>query len=876
MKFRNLPIILFACLLAACDLQHDNPLSSASEYYEQGVRYFDQGVYHQAEESFARVISLLPKGTEFINIAELYGYMARTNLELGEYQAALGNFEHATERSAQLNDYRLEAQVCSWNGDAFVEMREYAEAIRCYRKSMRLSSALDDVTTRAQTSLRMASAMVAAGMLDQASNTYGEALSVLQSGGKHEDVAQALEGMGDIYRRQARYPEALNLLSQALETLGTSGDPLLQARLKMTSALIHRAQSDPNGAITDFQNAVNTLRKAQTGKDYEAMLLFYLGRVYEENGRLGDARKYYSDALEIDRALGDKIAEDYLYLFIIRCNLGLMSDEQRGQALDKLLQSYQQIAAKFHECGHRTGEAYVYTLIGSIFQSENNLAGARSMYQKAVDLDLEIEGEYYDGDLHLPFLSELGIAYDRTDWYDRLAYVLLQMDLKYDAMAVMDVSQLKSSTNAFKHLDVALRHPQLNELVKDCKSTLNATGILELELTNDLSGKQKYVDSRNIAAIQTQLADLRAKVRDETNRIITVQPNYEVLLNPVLKRSQDLQKLIPEGTVVLQFLLSDQELDLFAMTQDRLDVQRVAIGKDSLIALVREYEQLLQDPSVYAGAGGVASLGAMTRFEKLSTQLYEYFIRPIDSHLDRSLLIIPRNEFGSFPFQALERQDSKGNVKYLIELTSVDYLPSLSSIRYGTVNTTNIHTVIACGNPTGQNWSVDYELRDIRSFFKSATIMLGVDATWKNVLDSKGDILQLSTDFANTTDRYDLGTFVCSTGKTLGETENIAFEQLAAHAPYPVIDLSNQQIKGEGLTPLHALLLRMNGTSDVFLNAWLGDRKAAKFFSEYLYTNLAAGLAPGDAYRQALLNLIGTREVSHPHSWGQFFHFGIG
>jgi hypothetical protein len=68
----------------------------------------------------------------------------------------------------------------------------------------------------------------------------------------------------------------------------------------------------------------------------------------------------------------------------------------------------------------------------------------------------------------------------------------------------------------------------------------------------------------------------------------------------------------------------------------------------------------------------------------------------------------------------------------------------------------------------------------------------------------------------------------------------------------------------------------MNGTSDIFLNAWYADRKAAKFFSEYFYSNMANGLAPGDAYRQALLNLIRTREVSHPRSWGQFFHYGVG
>ena len=154
--------------------------------------------------------------------------------------------------------------------------------------------------------------------------------------------------------------------------------------------------------------------------------------------------------------------------------------------------------------------------------------------------------------------------------------------------------------------------------------------------------------------------------------------------------------------------------------------------------------------------------------------------------------------------------------------------------------------------------------------------MIGADASWKTMMQSRGDVLQLSTDFRNSSAEYDLGNLVVSTGKAPGESGEVPFEQLVSHEPFPVILLSNQQDQGTGLHPEHALLLRLNGTADVFLNAWFADRKAAKFFSEFFYANLAAGLAPGDAYRQALLNLIATREVSHPRSWGQFFHFGIG
>jgi tetratricopeptide (TPR) repeat protein len=875
MKFHSILLLLGLFIRPACDVQEENPLSSASEYFEQGVAHFHDGLYRQAEDSFGKAISLLNQAEVHINVAELYGYLGRANFELGEYRSALENLEIASQRSSQMYDYRLQAEANQWKGDVYLELRDYNNAAEYYRRSVRLSSALNDVRTRALTELRASVASINAARFDQASSLVNDALAVFQVGGGTKDMALALQQVGELDFRQGRYPEALNTLSQAFETAGSS-TPLLQAKLKLKIGAIYRLQGNANDAITAFRDAVNILRQRRINRDYEALALFQIGAVYEENGRLAEARKFFSDALEIDRSLGDKIAEDYLYLFVIRCNLGLMSADQRIRATDELLKSYRQIAAKFAECGHRTGEAHTDILMGSVEESRNNLAAARLLYQKAVDLDLNIKGEYYSADLHLPILNELGIANSRPVWYDKLACVLLKLNLRNDAMAVLDLSQLEASADRFRHLRIPVRHPKVKDIVKESRSKLEAIEILEFELSSMFSGKTKFADNQEVANIQSQLSVLRKDVKDKTDRIVSIQPNYEVLLASLQKSPRDLQMAVPEGTVVLQYLPADDGLYIFALSRTRLDVERVPIGKDSLISLVREYEQLLQDPSVYAGVGGEASIGVMTRFEKLSTQLYDYFIRPVDSRFQRNLVIVACNEFRGFPFHALERQDARGNVKYLIELTSVDYLPSLSSLRHKTVSTTGVRTIVAFGNPSGKNWSVDYELHDIRSFYKSATIMLGTDATSKNIGASKADVLQLSMDFVNAPGEPDLGSFVCSTGKALGETESIDFERLTDNDPFPIIELSNQSSQGSGLTPLHALLLRMNGTSDVFLNAWSADRKAAKFFSESFYTNLAAGLAPGDAYRQALLNLISTREVGHPRSWAQFFHFGVG
>lgn len=291
---------------------------------------------------------------------------------------------------------------------------------------------------------------------------------------------------------------------------------------------------------------------------------------------------------------------------------------------------------------------------------------------------------------------------------------------------------------------------------------------------------------------------------------------------------------------------------------------------------MKEYLQLLQDPNVYSGEAGEASITFMTRFARLSTQMYDVLLHPVDDLFERNLIIVTDREMDGFPFHAIERQDAKGNVKYVIEFTTVDYVPSIASLRYRTMSASRLQDIVAFGNPTGKNWSVDYELRDIRSFFKGARVMVGLETSWDNLKSIKADVLQISTEFSRRNAEFPLGNFVLSNGLMVEQSTTVSFEKLSELEAIPVISLSNHCGQGVGLSAEHALLLHLNGTSDIFINAWSADRKAAKFFSENFFTHLANGLAPGDAYRQALLNLIRIREVNHPRSWGQFFHFGVG
>ena len=187
--------------------------------------------------------------------------------------------------------------------------------------------------------------------------------------------------------------------------------------------------------------------------------------------------------------------------------------------------------------------------------------------------------------------------------------------------------------------------------------------------------------------------------------------------------------------------------------------------------------------------------------------------------------------------------------------------PSLSSLRYRAVSTARLQDVVAFGNPKGKNWSVDYELRDIRSFFKSARVMVGLETSWDNLKSIKADILQISTEFSRRNTEYPLGSFVLSNGLMVEQAITIPFEKLAELEATPVIALSNHVGQGIGLTAEHALLLRLNGTPDIFFKRGQQTGKQQNFLVNISLRTFPTVLAPGDAYPSST-----PQSYSHPRS----------
>lgn len=874
------PLFVLACSfillgLQSCEIGR-RPLSDPSEIFQKARTLFDERSYEEAESLFVQSIALFRQKERMEDVPQAHLYLGRIYLIQGRYRAALEHLQTAGDESKKINDFRTEAQIDAALGDVRYELRDYEQAIASYQASRSLSSAFNDRESKADIEVKLAEAYLSIQRSDEALKMLETALSYYQSANERGSLAATLNALAEVYVLELRFPQAMNYVNQALTIVKGLDNPELTAHVLLTAGMSARGLGQLNDALRLLRDGANTLRTNRRGREFEVLILFHIGNVYFDHAQFQDAKRYYAEAAQIAQSVGDRIAENYLKAFQIRTDQSILSPAERRTKMEALLKAYQPVAKSFQEIAQRTGEAYVSAQMGRIYQSLGNLSKAREMFQRAVELEDADAGEYIYQTLHAPYLKKLNIKEERSEWYSLLASTLVQLRTSEEAMAVLDRANAKRYYEIFKFADVDVRHPSLKTELDLTRERLDEVRILEIELSRLLSEKGAQIQSAHAQELQGKIALLRRQIAEAGARIVALQPNYEPLLRVGSTKMSDLQVLLPRGTLLVRFLPTANQLYIFALSRNRFEVRSSGVSKDVLLPLLTEYKELLQDPSVYTGAGGEASVPAMTRFATISTQLYEYLLRPVDALLERNLVIVMSREMENFPFHAIERQDRDGNIKYLIELTSVDYLPSVSSLKYKTAGTLKLNRIVAVGNPSGKNWSIDYELRDIRSFFKEASVLIALEASWENLKAAQGDVLQLSTDFIYEGNSSPLGLIAFSDGKTPEESTKIPFERLTELNPYPVIVLSNQFGQGTGLSSAHAMLLRINGTPDVFFNAWFADRKAGKFFSEYFFTHLSNGLAPGDAYRQALLNLIQTKDVNHPHSWAQFFHFGVG
>ncbi len=182
--------------------------------------------------------------------------------------------------------------------------------------------------------------------------------------------------------------------------------------------------------------------------------------------------------------------------------------------------------------------------------------------------------------------------------------------------------------------------------------------------------------------------------------------------------------------------------------------------------------------------------------------------------------------------------------------------------------------MVGVGHPGRTGADVEYELRDIRAFYKDANLYFGQQATFDVLQRKEADVLHLAAELSYGELSAGNSYLVLSDGVAYNTVKMIPWGMLGSLPPVSAVIVSDLGAHRPMKNSTLAQILLMNGTRDVIQQSYPPLRRSKKLFGEVFYTGLLSGGTFEGSFRQMQLQMIRTPEYSSPYIWAPFFLWG--
>jgi CHAT domain-containing protein len=322
-------------------------------------------------------------------------------------------------------------------------------------------------------------------------------------------------------------------------------------------------------------------------------------------------------------------------------------------------------------------------------------------------------------------------------------------------------------------------------------------------------------------------------------------------------------------------VIARRSLYAFVVTPTKSSVQIAAYEKDRVFDVAREFVDLLVTRDAYADSTKSQQAAIDQRLREVNGSVYDAFLRPIEGLIAgyANLIVVLPRELPALPLHALSRGVAKGG-GYVADAHTVSYLPTAGALLLPRPQQTAVKEVVGVGYPGGSGWDVEYELRDIRAFYRDMRLYFDQNACLATLQKERGDVLHLAARFSFNEDRPGNSFLLLSDGKSADPARRVPLGDLLSLPPWPTVVVSDLDGQRLGIHPSEPYLFLANGTQQVIFNSRVPSRKTKKMFGELFYTSLLGGASVRAAYHQAQLDMIRNPAFAGPYQWGWFILWG--
>ena len=660
------------------------------------------------------------------------------------------------------------------------------------------------------------------------------------------------------------YDSAAQSFQRAFALTESMKDSLLPLNALLWLGIAEGAAGDLRRSFQAYGDAIRRSEKVRGAQPIRLELFARVGNAYLRTRRFTDAARFYRAALTTAINTGNKLAEAYIALQLGHCDL----ESKR----DAAVKTYQSSLELLRSLGHVPGIVYAQVSLGIAAKRSAQFTEAYKNLKAAVDAVATIAVRRDQDDLYVDCeRAFLGPA--RLAAYDELTELLLaagKFDEGFSLVEQRNAVAARNDLDAFepRPLNEALAGA-LQLYFEERAKHIGAEQLLEQVLRSGFQQKEQ------LASIKTVMDNSTKKMAEASDEVVRLNRAYEPVVTVAGTGLGAVQKALVPGVAFVEFAPTRKALYAFVATAGRTAVRMAAVSADSIISQSHQFVTLLRRRELRVDSTRFQAMRVDQRLQQLTGQLFSAYIRPVESDVAgvTKIIAVFGGDLPTVPLHVLRRGTLPG-APFLCEQHLITYLPSAAALTLGTAALESVHEVIGFGHPGNTSWDVEYELRDIRAFYKEARLFFNQQAALNTLQTEKADILHLAVEVRHDGDAPRNSYVTLSDGKTMDGERQVPLGELFSMASFPSVVLSDLEVNHTTIVPSEAYIYLINGTGALITNAYTPSRKTKKIFGEMLYTALLQGNTTPAAYWKTQLEMMRNPESSGQYAWGAFFLWG--
>jgi CHAT domain-containing protein len=759
--------------------------------------------------------------------------------------------------SAKAINLKREEEYCAYNlGIYFQNIGDYADAIDFYLISYKLAMQFSDESDKSSCLMSIGTVYLELGLLDKSLDYLLRALHIDERVGDNNQIAMDLNNIGITYRMK-----------------GVS----------------NHSQKDFNSSLYYYYRAYDLAIKSNNIK-LELTILNNIGSVLTNLNKNYDALDYFDKVLSLSAKYGyyDLLTNALNNLGIVHANLG-----NYEISIKYYLRSIE-IAQKY-QSGKSLWEAYFE--LGNSYKNQDKIDLALNNYNKSItiieNIRTKIDLEEYKAS-YLGSNKRLDVFYSIIDLL--VSAHRLHPNHKYDQDSLHYLERAKA--RAF------LDSLEISNI--DIDGTINFKLInREKEILNDIS--RLYLKLLNAGLPPKQIANLNDELKKKEEdydilkrNIMTANSEYAGLKFPYIITFHDARNLLPNSnTAFITYCLGKATGYAFAVTKKGLKLFDIPSSQQLQIKVADYLRGLTDKDNLNIG---------------ISHELYNILVSPgLDKNI-KSIIICPDGILNFLPFETLKCSDAKDD--WLISRYSISYTPSLSSLRELISRKRRINPglskyIFLVGDPDYGDHKADLILQSnsLEGFYSGTPLKLG------RLEHSRLELTKIAALF-NKSKTFSL--YGQEASEPLIKYQNLNGYKILHFAAHTLIDDKNpgrssiilalnqnreedgflqmreifnlkmnadlvtlsacetglgQLIHGEGIVGLNRAFF-FAGANAVLMSLWAVHDESTAQLMERFYVHLKKGSSISAALRSAKIEMISSKNLSHPFYWAGFIVTG--